>query len=47
MNILALGSTLVDASEAIAIADIWLSTPTQEARYLRRLLKVRRLEETF
>jgi RpiB/LacA/LacB family sugar-phosphate isomerase len=46
-NVLALGSTLVDAAEAKEIVDVWLSTPTREARYLRRLLKVRRLEETF
>ena len=46
-NVLALGSTLVDTTEAKAIVDTWLSTPTKEARYLRRLLKVRRLEETF
>ena len=46
-NVLALGSTLVDIKEATAIVDTWLSTPTKEARYLRRLLKVRRLEETF
>jgi ribose 5-phosphate isomerase B len=47
MNILAIGSTLVDAGEATAIVDTWLSTPMRDARYLRRLLKVRRLEETF
>jgi len=46
-NVLALGSTLVDTATAIAIVDTWLSTPTSEARYLRRLLKVRRLEESF
>jgi ribose 5-phosphate isomerase B len=46
-NVLALGSTLVDTNEAKAIVETWLSTPTREARYLRRLLKVRRLEETF
>ena len=46
-NVLALGSTLVDTPAAIAIVDTWLSTPTREPRYLRRLLKVRRLEETF
>ena len=46
-NVLALGSTLVDTPAAIAIVDTWLSTPTKEARYLRRLLKVRRLEENF
>ena len=34
-------------AEAKEIVDTWLSTPTREARYLRRLLKIRRLEETF
>lgn len=46
-NVLALGATLLDIPSATAIVDTWLSTPTKEARYLRRLLKVRRLEETF
>lgn len=46
-NVLTLGSTLVDIAEAREIVDAWLSTPMREARYLRRLLKVRRLEETF
>ncbi len=46
-NVLALGSTLIDAAAAREIVDTWLSTPTREPRYLRRLLKVRRLEETF
>jgi ribose 5-phosphate isomerase B len=46
-NVLALGSSLVDSSAAIAMVDAWLSTPMREARYLRRLLKVRRLEERF
>jgi len=46
-NVLALGSTLLDTAEAREIVDTWLSTPMSEARYLRRLLKVRRLEERF
>ena len=46
-NVLALGSTLVNTPAAVAIVDTWLSTPTKEARYLRRLFKVRRLEENF
>jgi ribose 5-phosphate isomerase B len=46
-NVLALGSTLVDAPTALSIVDTWLSTPTKEARYLRRLVKVRRLEDRF
>lgn len=46
-NVLALGSTLVSVDEAKAIVDMFLSTPTSEPRYLRRLMKVRRLEEGF
>ena len=46
-NVLTLGATLVTAAEAREIVDVWLSTPIREARYLRRLLKVRRLEENF
>lgn len=46
-NVIALGSTLVDAAEAKAIVDMFLTTRTSEPRYLRRLLKVRRLEDTF
>lgn len=46
-NVLALGSTLIDTVAAIGIVDTWMSTPMKEARYLRRLLKVRRLEEGF
>ncbi|MFI5177716.1 MAG: RpiB/LacA/LacB family sugar-phosphate isomerase [Vicinamibacterales bacterium] len=46
-NVLTLGSTLVDAATAREIVDVWLSTATTDARYLRRLLKVRRLEDKF
>jgi ribose 5-phosphate isomerase B len=46
-NVLALGATLVEAAAAREIVDMWLTTPMREARYIRRLLKVRRLEETF
>ena len=46
-NVLALGATLLDLVEAKEIVDTWLSTPMNEARYIRRLLKVRRLEERF
>lgn len=46
-NVLALGATLLTPAEALEIVDTWLRTPTTEARYLRRLIKVRRLEETF
>jgi ribose 5-phosphate isomerase RpiB len=46
-NVLALGATLVSAAEASEIVETFLSTPMREARYIRRLLKVRRLEDGF
>lgn len=44
-NVLTLGSTLVDAGAAVEIAKTWVATSMTEARYIRRLLKVRRIEE--
>ena len=46
-NVITLGSTLLQPDAALRIIDVWLSTPMTEARYIRRLLKVRRLEESF
>jgi len=46
-NVLALGATLLQPAEAKELVDVFLSTPTLEPRYLRRLLKIRRLEELF
>ena len=46
-NVLALGATLVQPAEAREIVDVFLSTATKEPRYLRRLLKIRRMEESF
>jgi ribose 5-phosphate isomerase B len=47
-NVMTLGSTLmVSAEAAIRIVDIWIATPMKEARYIRRLAKIRRMEETF
>jgi ribose 5-phosphate isomerase B len=43
-NVLALGSTLVSAAEAVAILDVFIDTPMREARYIRRLAKIRALE---
>ena len=43
-NVLALGSTLVTAEEALAIVDTFIDTPMREARYIRRLAKIRNLE---
>lgn len=45
-NVLALGATLISADEARAIVDTWLGTPMAEARYIRRLAKIRALEKT-
>jgi len=45
-NVLTLGATLVSVDEAKAIVDTWLGTPMGEARYLRRLAKIRALEKT-
>lgn len=44
-NVLALGATLLTPPDAIEIVKTWIGTATTEARYLRRLIKVRRLED--
>jgi ribose 5-phosphate isomerase B len=44
-NVLTLGATLISVDEAKAIVDIWLRTEMTEPRYIRRLAKIRRLEE--
>ncbi len=47
-NVMTLGATLVaSAAAAIEIVDTWLATPMREARYIRRLVKIRRMEERF
>jgi RpiB/LacA/LacB family sugar-phosphate isomerase len=47
-NVMTLGSTLLPGPDvAIRLVDVWLGTPMTEARYIRRLLKVRRLEDSF
>ena len=43
-NVLALGSTLVTRDQALAIVDTFIDTPMREARYIRRLAKIRDLE---
>jgi ribose 5-phosphate isomerase B len=43
-NVLALGATLLTVEDAVAIVDTFLGTATKEARYLRRLAKIERLE---
>ena len=44
-NVLALGATLVTADEARDIVDTFIDTPMREARYIRRLAKIRDLEQ--
>jgi ribose 5-phosphate isomerase B len=47
-NVITLGSSLLDGPDAaIRILDTWMGTAMREARYIRRLLKVRGLEERF
>lgn len=46
-NVLTLGSTLLDNAAAIAIVGTWIGTAMREARYIRRLVKIRRMEERF
>lgn len=43
-NVLAIGSTLLTDAEAEEIVTTFLATPMREARYVRRLAKVRDLE---
>ena len=43
-NVLTLGATLVTVDEARAIVTTWLTTPMREPRYIRRLAKIRALE---
>jgi len=43
-NVLALGATLVSKEQALSIVDTFLDTPMREARYIRRLAKIRDLE---
>jgi ribose 5-phosphate isomerase B len=45
-NVLALGATLLSIPDAIAIVETWIATPMGEARYIRRLAKIRALEKT-
>lgn len=45
-NVMTLGSSLLSGADAaIRIVDVWIGTPMREARYIRRLLKIRRLEQ--
>ena len=43
-NVLTLGSSLVSQADALEIVETFIGTPMREARYVRRLAKVRDLE---
>ena len=45
-NVLTLGATLVTVEDAKAIVQTWLATPMREARYIRRLAKIKNLERS-
>ena len=44
-NVLTLGASLVNVDEAKAIVSTFLTTPMREVRYIRRLAKIRDLEQ--
>lgn len=44
-NVLTLGASLVSTDQARAIVTMWLTTPMREPRYIRRLAKIRDLEQ--
>ncbi len=44
-NVLCLGASLLSGPDGLRIVDVWLGTPMREAGYIRRLLKIRRLED--
>jgi ribose 5-phosphate isomerase B len=44
-NVITLGSTLLTAADAIRIVDVWLGTAMREERYIRRLAKIKALED--
>ena len=46
-NVLTLGATLVSVEEARLIVSTWLTTPMREPRYIRRLAKIRDLEQRW
>jgi ribose 5-phosphate isomerase B len=43
-NVLSLGATLIQPAAAIEVINVWLATPMNEPRYIRRLAKIRALE---
>jgi ribose 5-phosphate isomerase B len=44
-NVLSLGSTLIQQKDALEVINVWLNTAMTEPRYVRRLAKIRALED--
>ena len=45
-NVITLGSTLLPSADAaLRIVDVWIGTPMREERYIRRLAKIKALED--
>ncbi len=44
-NVLSLGATLIQTKDALDVVNVWLGTAMTEARYIRRLAKIRALED--
>ena len=44
-NVMTLGASLLEEADALRIVEVWLTTPMREPRYIRRLAKIKRLEE--
>ena len=45
-NVLSLGATLVTTQQALEIVDVWMSSVMNEPRYIRRLAKIKALEQS-
>ena len=45
-NVLSLGATLIQTKDALDVVNVWINTPMTEARYIRRLAKIRGLENS-
>jgi len=44
VNVLSLGATLIQPAAALEVINVWLTTPMNEPRYIRRLAKIKALE---
>ena len=44
-NVLSLGSTVIQPADALEVVNVWLNTRMNEPRYIRRLAKIRAIED--